>query len=73
MVAPDKVKSIGQIEQLDIKTECKQMTYATFNIMFMICDTLEKRTKNNRLTTLDRIKCSFASKLSSIKTNMMIL
>ena len=28
VVAPDKVKSMTQIEQLDIQTECKLITYA---------------------------------------------
>ena len=33
MIAPDRVVSIGQIEQFDILTECKQMTNAKLNCL----------------------------------------
>ena len=32
-LAPDKVLSLSQIEQFDIQTECKQMTYAKLNCL----------------------------------------
>ena len=31
VVTPDGVQSMGQIELLDIQTECKQMIYAELN------------------------------------------